>query len=101
MSPLEKLFRLEIDFHHQLRCLAPNERDTSAVHTSYALQNGYESLLRQLDRVTNQEVEILRHLLTPIADVRDVRAARDSLKHVLGGALAHTPARSDQPVHTR
>jgi hypothetical protein len=101
MSPLEKLFRLEINFHQQLRSLAPGEPDTSGVHTSYALQNGYEPLLRQLGRVTNQDVEILRHRLTPTADARDVRAARESLKQVLGGALAHAPAPIDQPVHRR
>jgi hypothetical protein len=101
MSPLEKLFRLEIDFHQQLRSLAPGERDTSGVHTSYALQKGYEPLLRQLGRVTNQDVEILRHRLTPDNDVRDVRAARDSLKQVLGGALAYGSAHIDPPVHTR
>jgi hypothetical protein len=46
MSPLEKLFRLEIDFHRRLRTLAPHEPDTGSVHTSYALQSGYEPLLR-------------------------------------------------------
>ena len=46
MSPLEQLFRLEIEFHRCLRTLAPGTGDASSVHASYALQSGYDQLIR-------------------------------------------------------
>jgi hypothetical protein len=48
MSPLERLFALEIEFHRRLRQEAPGTADPAALHTSYALQAGYEPLLRGL-----------------------------------------------------
>ena len=51
MSPLEQLFRLEIEFHHRLRTLAPGSGDASSLHTSYALQSGYEHLIRAVGPV--------------------------------------------------
>jgi hypothetical protein len=98
MSPLEKLFRLEIDFHCRLRTLAPHEPDTGGVHTSYALQSGYEPLLRQLGRVTNQDIELLRHRLTPSADARDITAAGDSLKELLHIPQPQRFTRADAPA---
>jgi hypothetical protein len=79
MSPLERLFALEVEFHRKLRCEAIGSTDTSALHTSYALQLGYESLLRSVGRVTTIEVE----RLSAAADPRDVRAARASLIRLL------------------
>ena len=84
MSPLEQLFALEIEFHYKLRCEAPGTADPSALHTSYALQSGYESLLRQLGRVTVQDIDRLVNRLTLAGDTRDVLAARDSLTRLLG-----------------
>ncbi len=40
MSPLERLFRLEIEFHRRLRTEAAGSGDASSLHTSYALQMG-------------------------------------------------------------
>ena len=45
MTPLEQLFRLEVEFHRRLRT------DAVAAHTSFALQNSYESLLRAASEV--------------------------------------------------
>ena len=84
MPPLEKLFRLEIEFHRRLRTQVPGTADTRALHTSYALQSGYEPLMRAVGTVTAQDVERLHARLTLAGDARDVLAARDSLEELLG-----------------
>jgi hypothetical protein len=84
MSPLEILFRLEIDYQRRLRTLAPCMPDACSLHTSYALQFGYDSLLRSLSLVTAREVEALRERLIMTSDTRDILAAHDSLKQLLG-----------------
>jgi hypothetical protein len=84
MSPLEKLFHLEIQFHRRLRTQAPGTADARALHTSYALQAGYESLIRTLGTVTADDIERLHNRLTLAGDPRDILAARDSLKQLLG-----------------
>ena len=61
MSPLEQLFVLEIEFHRKLRQEAPGTADAAALHTSYALQCGYEPLLRIIGRVTAQDLDRLAH----------------------------------------
>ena len=45
MTPLERLFLLEVEFHRRLRTQAPGTADASSLHTSYALQSGYEPLI--------------------------------------------------------
>src|SRR4051794_21816301 len=42
MAPLDQLFALEIEYQRKLRCDAPGKQDATALHTSYALQAGYE-----------------------------------------------------------
>ena len=84
MSPLEKLFCLEIEFHRRLRTDAHQPADRCGLHTSYALQSGYDQLIRTLDPATARDVETLRERLALAADARDILAARDSLKQVLG-----------------
>jgi hypothetical protein len=84
MSPLEELFALEVEFHRKLRCEAPGTRDAAALHTSYALQSGYERLLRQVGRVAAQDVEQVRRRHAMTGDARDVLAARDALTRLLG-----------------
>jgi hypothetical protein len=84
MTPLEQLFALEVEFHRRLRTEAPGARDTAALHTSYALQSGYEPLLRRIGRVTPGEIESLRERYALAGDPRDVLAARDSVKQLLG-----------------
>jgi hypothetical protein len=83
MPPLEKLYRLEIEFHRRLRTQAPGTADARALHTSYALQSGYEPLLRALGPVTAQDIDQLRNRLTLAGDARDVLAACNSLKQLL------------------
>ena len=84
MPPLEQLFRLEIDFHRRLRTEAPGTGDAASLHTSFALQTGYEPLIRSIGPATLQDIETLWERLTLIADPRDILAARDSLKQLLG-----------------
>jgi hypothetical protein len=84
MPPLERLFRLEIEFHRRLRMQAPGTEDTRALHTSYALQSGYEPLIRAVGAVTAQDLDRLQARLVPAGDARDILAARDSLKQLLG-----------------
>jgi hypothetical protein len=84
VAPLERLFRLELEFHRRLRTEAPGTADARALHTSYALQSGYEPLIRAAGAVTARDVERLHERLTLAGDPRDVLAARDSLKRLLG-----------------
>jgi hypothetical protein len=84
MSPLERLFLLEVEFHRRLRTQAPGTADSRALHTSYALQSGYEPLIRAAGRVAAGQIEPFcqRHAMT--SDARDLLAARDSLRALLG-----------------
>jgi hypothetical protein len=84
MPPLERLFLLEVEFHRRLRTQAPGTADTRALHTSYALQSGYEPLIRAVGTVTGHDVEQIRQRHTLATDARDLLAARDSLKQLLG-----------------
>jgi hypothetical protein len=83
MSPLERCFVLEVEFHRRLRAVAADADEAAALHTSYALQSGYESLLRAIGRVTAQDIERLAARSTVAGDARDVLAARDSLTRLL------------------
>ncbi len=84
MTPLEQLFGLEIEFYRRLRCEAPGTPDAAAVHTSYALQSGYERLLTRIGCVAPEEVEHLSRRHGMAGDPRDVVAARDSLTRLVG-----------------
>jgi hypothetical protein len=84
MAPLEQLFALELEFHRRMRQVAVSADDGVAVHTSFALQCGYESLLRAIGRVTIGDVEQVAVRYTPAGDARDVVRARDSLAGLLG-----------------
>jgi hypothetical protein len=86
VSPLEKLFRLELEFHRRLRTYAVGTADARSLHTSYALQTGYEQLIPAVGTVTAQQIEQLRERFTLAGDTRDLLAARDSLEQLLGMA---------------
>jgi hypothetical protein len=87
MSPLEMLFRLEIEFHRKLRSAAPDIGDDGSLHTSYALQSGYDQLLVAIPAVTDRQIEQLRERFLFAGDTRDVIAAADSVKRLLGLCL--------------
>jgi hypothetical protein len=82
--PQEQLFRLEIDFHRRLRVNAPGTAGASSLHTSYALQSGYERLIRVIGTVTAQEFAQLCERFTLAGDARDLLAAGASRKQLLG-----------------
>lgn len=84
MSSLEALFRLELEFHRKLRTVAPGTIDDGSLHTSYALQSGYDQLLIAIPAVTAQDIEQLRNRFMLACDTRDLLAARDSVKQLLG-----------------
>ncbi len=84
MPPLETLFRLEIEFHRRLRTLALDMSVNTGVHTSYAIQGRYESLLHSIGQITASDIEQLETRLITTADTRDVLAARDSMKQMMG-----------------
>lgn len=83
MSPLEQFFRHEVEFHRLMR-EASDPPGGSATHTSFALQNGYESLIRAAREASGRDVEALKVRLAFAGDARDVLAARDSVKGLLG-----------------
>jgi hypothetical protein len=84
MPPLEQLFALEIEYHRRLRTGAIGTVKATALHTSYALQSGYEPLLRSVGRVTKDDLKRLVDRYIVVCDVRDVLNARDSLISLLG-----------------
>jgi hypothetical protein len=89
MDALERLFLLEIEFHRQRRNAGalPQVGDAGAAHTSYAIRHGYEGLLGAARAATGQDIEVLKLRLAFAGDPRDVLAARDSLKELLGISL--------------
>jgi hypothetical protein len=85
MSPLEKLFRLEIEFHRRLRTAAPGMIiEAGSLHTSFAIQTGYEQLIGETGFVTAREIEALRERFFFVCDQRDVMAASGSVSQLLG-----------------
>ncbi len=83
MTPLKRLFGLEIEFH-RLRTQAPGAGNARALHTSHALQAGYEPMIRSVGGVTAQDIEQLQARLTLAGGPRDVLAACDSLVQLAG-----------------
>jgi hypothetical protein len=84
MSPLEQLFALELEFQRRLRAIGAGKAEAAAIHTSYALQTGYERLMRRLGHVQSLEIEWTMEQFTRIGDARDVLATRDSLLLLFG-----------------
>lgn len=84
MTPLERLFVLEVEYHRILRRDAPGTPPAAAPHISYALQHGYETLLRVVAPSSIGEVDSLLNRPGMAGDGRDVLAARDSLVLLLG-----------------
>ncbi len=149
MPPRERLFRLEIDFHRQLKSrVNPGENpsrvagvsflrtgfppahrgldsvetpatqaraitrirhsifarrlriqacppdDIGDLHTSYALQNGYDMILRSTGPVAARDIERLKNRFLLTADSREMLSARNSVKQLLGFTLHHSMTRA-------
>lgn len=86
MTPLEQLFRREVEFHRLMR-EAAEPHGAEAAHTSFAIQHGYEGLIRGVGPTTGRAIETLSAKLMLAGDLRDVHAARDSVKRLLGISL--------------
>jgi hypothetical protein len=71
MSVLDRLYRLEIEFHRLFLAEGVDAVEAAGIHTSYALQNHYEPLLRAIERMMG------------MGDPRDVQAASHSLRQLI------------------
>src|SRR5262245_27645161 len=81
VAPLEQLFLLEVEYHRHLRTETPGTPDPGGLHTSYALQNGYEGLIRAVGAATGKDVEAVKHRHGLAGDPREksgLPAARES-----------------------
>ena len=83
MSVLDRLFRLEIEFHRLFRSEGVNALEAAGIHTSYALQNHYEPLLRTIGVVTPSDLAGAAERLMGMGDPRDVQAAYHSLHRLI------------------
>lgn len=83
MTVLDQLYQLEIEFHRCFRAQAVDAMEAWSIHTSYALQHGYEPLLRSLGGVGPAELIEARERLVTTSDPRDVHAAFHSLRHLV------------------
>jgi hypothetical protein len=83
MSVLERLYSLEIEFYRLFRAEAINSMEAAAVHTSYALQHGYEPLLRTVGTVDSSALTNTRDRMMRMGDPRDVQAAYRSLENLI------------------
>jgi hypothetical protein len=101
MSPLEQLFRLEVVFHRRMRTLELGAGETIGLHTSYALQSGYDQLIGDIGVVTKQKIEQLRERLLLEGDGRDVLAACESVRQILGTGLVKSRIRFGGEVRIR
>ena len=83
MSVLEQLYRLEIEFHRMYRLVASHPSEASSAHTSYALQHGYEPLLRSVGRVVPAALSESGGRMAAACDPRDAIAAYHSLRQLM------------------
>lgn len=86
MSVLDRLFTLEIEFHRLFRAEGVSPLEAASVHTSYALQHGYEPLIRAAGPVDPTDLAQAAERMTAIGDPREVRAACRSLQQFVAFA---------------
>jgi hypothetical protein len=86
MSILDRLYHLEIEFHRLFRAEGINPFEAASVHTSYALQNQYESMLRTMVLVDQSELAKVAERMMGMGDPRDVQAAFHSLRQFISVA---------------
>ena len=80
MSVLDRLDRLEIEFHRLFRTDGVHAMEAAGIHTSYALQNNDEPLLRTIGVVAPSDLAGATERMMGMGDPRDVRAAYHSLR---------------------
>jgi hypothetical protein len=83
MPVLDRLYSLEVEFHRQFRAAAADPVEAWSIRTSYALQHGYEPLLRSMGVVDVAMLNSVKERLSRIHDPRDVLAAFQSLRQLI------------------
>jgi len=83
MTALDRLYNLEIEFHRLYRAEGISPIDAAGIHTSYAMQNQYEPLLRTLGAVDPSDLAGATERMMGMSDPRDVRAAFHSLRRII------------------
>ena len=83
MSALDRLYRLEIEFHRLFRSEGISSIEAAGIHTSYALQNQYEPLLRTVGLVDPPALAKAAERMMGLGDPRDVQAAYQSLRQFI------------------
>jgi hypothetical protein len=83
VTVIDRLYSLEIEFHRLSRSEAINPMEAGAIHTSYALQNGYEPLLKAAGTVGQAELAMAKRRIAGAFDPRDVEAAFSSLRRLI------------------
>ena len=91
MSILERLYSLEIEFHRLFRAEAISAVEAASVHTSYALQNNYEPLLRMIGTVDPSDLAEAAERMMGMSDPRDVQDAFHSLRQLIKVARGIEP----------
>lgn len=72
VPPLEQLFRQGLMYYRRLRTLDLATANTPGLHTSYALQCGYEQLIHRLGMATHRDIEHVCQQLALTSDTRDL-----------------------------
>jgi hypothetical protein len=84
-QPLERLFRCELEFHRRVRCEVRGQKeDAAAARESFGLIHGYGELIQALTGAEDKDIEAMKERLMMAGDTRDVLAACDSVKQLLG-----------------
>ena len=83
MSALDRLYSLEIEFHRLFRAQAISALEAASVHTSYALQNNYEPLLRMIGVIDPSDLARATERMMGMSDPHDVQAASYSLRQLV------------------
>lgn len=82
---LRELFLLELGFRWRLHGCLASAAEVEQLHAGYAIERGYERLIKRLGPVTDQELERTKERLILYGDPRDVLSTRDSLRQILSG----------------
>jgi hypothetical protein len=82
-SGLDRLYRLEIESHRRFRADGVNAAEAAGVHTSYALQNHDEPLLRTIGVVNPADLVRATEQMTGMGDPRDVQAAYHPIRQLV------------------
>ncbi|ODU00546.1 MAG: hypothetical protein ABS79_03140 [Planctomycetes bacterium SCN 63-9] len=83
MSVLEQLYRLEMEFHRLTEAQSISELEAESIHTSYALQQGYEPLLRTVGVVDTASLAATKDRMAGLYGPRRAEAAFRFLRQLL------------------